>query len=72
MADSNGIVFYFLQLFILLVRIVMWAPAVSEIMITMAANKHLTNEERSQTEHLLHGKASSKEIARILGKLKGY
>ena len=34
----------------------------------MAKNKHLANEERSQIEHLLGGKKSIKEIARILGK----
>lgn len=44
------------------------APAVSEKVITMAKNKHLTNEERSQIEHLLRGRKSIKEIARILDK----
>jgi len=35
---------------------------------SMSKSKHLTNKERSQIEHLLHGKDSLKEIARILGK----
>lgn len=34
----------------------------------MAKNKHLTNEERSQIEHLLRGRKSIKEIACMLGK----
>lgn len=34
----------------------------------MAKSKHLTNEERSQIEHLLRGRKSIKEIARILEK----
>lgn len=63
-----GLYFVVLQLFIFLERIMMWVPAVSEMMITMAANKHLTYEERSQIEHLLRGRTSIKEIAHILGK----
>lgn len=35
---------------------------------SMSKNKHLTNEERSQIEHLLRGRNSLKEIARVLGK----
>jgi len=34
----------------------------------MAKNKHLTNEERRQLEHLLRAKRSIKAIAHILGK----
>lgn len=34
----------------------------------MAKHKHLTNEDRSQLEHLLRGRRSIKSIARVLGK----
>ncbi|MCL5982117.1 MAG: helix-turn-helix domain-containing protein, partial [Firmicutes bacterium] len=34
----------------------------------LAKNKHLTNEERSQLEHLLREGRSIKAIARMLGK----
>ena len=34
----------------------------------MSTKKHLTNRDRSQIEHLLRGKNSLKEIARVLGK----
>jgi len=39
-----------------------------KMVVTLAKNKHLTNEERSQLEHLLRGRRSIKTIARILVK----
>jgi len=45
------------------------ASAVNEMVVmTMAKNKHLVNEERSQIEHLLRNGKSIKEIARTLDK----
>lgn len=39
-----------------------------KLVITLTKNKHLTNEERSQIEHLLRGRYSIKAIAHNLGK----
>jgi IS30 family transposase len=44
------------------------ALEVSKMVIIMSKNKHLTNEERSQIEHLLRARTSIKGIALILGK----
>jgi IS30 family transposase len=58
-----------LQLFNPTEKIVMPASAVNEMVVmTMAKNKHLVNEERSQIEHLLRNGKSIKEIARTLDK----
>ncbi|MFY9503784.1 MAG: helix-turn-helix domain-containing protein, partial [Dethiobacteria bacterium] len=55
----------YLQLFNPTEKIEVPASAVNEMVVmTMAKNKHLVNEERSQIEHLLRNGKSIKEIAR--------
>jgi Transposase and inactivated derivatives, IS30 family len=49
-------------------KIVIMVPGGGKVVITLAKNKHLTNEERSKIEHLLRQRESLKEIGHSLGK----
>jgi len=57
-----------LLLFPVPVKIVIVVPGASKVVIILAKNKHLTNEDRSKIEHLLRQRKSLKEIARIFEK----